>query len=67
MMKVTELRQKNVADLQSLKLELLREQFNLRMQQGSQQLAKSHLLKQARHNIARINTIMNEKTGEAQS
>ena len=67
MIKVTELRQKNVADLQGLKLELLREQFNLRMQQGSQQLAKSHLLKQARRNIARINTIMNEKTGEAQS
>ena len=34
-MKATELRQKNPEELKSLLLDLLREQFNLRMQKGS--------------------------------
>lgn len=67
MMKATELRQKSVAELKTLELDLLREQFNLRMQQGSQQLAKSHLLKQVRRNIACVKTVMHEKMNEAQA
>ncbi len=61
MIKVDELREKNIIDLQSLEHELLKEQFNLRMQKGSQQLTKSHLLKQVHRNIARVKTILNEK------
>ncbi|MCF6323661.1 MAG: 50S ribosomal protein L29 [Gammaproteobacteria bacterium] len=60
-MNATELREKNIDELNSEKLELLREQFNLRMQKGTGQLTQSHLLKNVRRNIARINTVINEK------
>ncbi|MBL1260189.1 MAG: 50S ribosomal protein L29 [Thiotrichaceae bacterium] len=60
-MNATELREKNINELNSEKLELLREQFNLRMQKGTGQLTQSHLLKDVRRNIARINTVINEK------
>ncbi len=43
---------------------LLREQFNLRMQNTSGQLANNALLKQVRRNIARIKTITNEAKGK---
>jgi large subunit ribosomal protein L29 len=61
MMKASELRDKPVNELESLKLDLLKEQFNLRMQRGSGQLTRPHLLGQVRRNIARVNTIINEK------
>lgn len=68
MMTAKELSSKKIAELQAMIVELKREHFNLRMQKGSQQLAKSHLLKQARRNIARINTVMHQKQqSEAQS
>jgi large subunit ribosomal protein L29 len=35
------------------------------MQQATGQLAKPHLVKQVRRNIARIKTVLNEKTGSA--
>jgi large subunit ribosomal protein L29 len=60
-MKANSLRQKNVDELKQERLELLREQFNLRMQKASGQLSRSHLFKQSRRNIARINTILAEK------
>lgn len=44
---------------------LLREQFNLRMQNTSGQLANNSRLKQVRHDIARIKTIMNEEKGKS--
>ena len=61
-MNATELRQKEVADLVIELGELLKEQFNMRMQQGSGQLARPHLLKQVRRNIARVKTVIAEKT-----
>jgi len=42
---------------------LLREQFNLRMQQATGQLANNSKLKVVRRDIARLKTIMNEKAG----
>lgn len=60
-MKASELRKKSNADLMKELLALLREQFNLRIQKGTGEQAKSHLLKQVRLNIARIKTILNEK------
>jgi large subunit ribosomal protein L29 len=65
-MKIRELRNKTVAELQQERLELLREQFNLRMQKSTGQLAKPHLFQQVRRNIARINTILAEKQQSAQ-
>lgn len=44
---------------------LLREQFNLRMQNTSGQLANNARLKQVRHDIARIKTVMNEEKGKS--
>lgn len=60
-MKASELRQKNEADLQQELLGLLREQFNLRMQSGTGQLAKPHLINNVRKSIARVKTLLNEK------
>lgn len=42
---------------------LLREQFNLRMQNATGQLPANSKLRKVRRDIARIKTIMNEKTG----
>ena len=64
-MKATELRQKSTEELQSLLLEELRTQFNLRMRKGTGQLDKPSEVKKTRRNIARINTIINEKKSAA--
>jgi large subunit ribosomal protein L29 len=60
-MKASELREKSTEELQSLLLEELRAQFNLRMRQGTGQLDKPSEMKKTRRNIARINTLINEK------
>lgn len=60
-MKASELRQKGVVELKQELLGLLKEQFNLRMQRGSGQLARPHQIKQVRRGIARIKTVIDEK------
>ncbi len=60
-MDAKELREKSITDLQTEKQSLLREQFNLRMQRATGQLNQTHRFKQIRREVARINTIMNEK------
>jgi large subunit ribosomal protein L29 len=60
-MNASELRNKNQAELKDELLDLLREQFNLRMQRASGQLNKGHLLRNVRRNIARVKTVLNEK------
>jgi large subunit ribosomal protein L29 len=62
-MNSVEMREKSVDELQVSLLDLLKEQFNLRMQKSSGQLGQSHLLGQARRDIARAKTILNEKAG----
>ncbi len=64
-MKTNDLRDKSVEDLNKELLELTREKFNLRMQQGTGQLTQPHQIKAARRNIARVKTILNEKAGNA--
>jgi len=56
-----ELREKSVEELNAELLELLREQFNLRMQHSTGQLEKTDQLKTVRCNIARVKTILTEK------
>lgn len=56
-MKVSELREKKPEELETLLMDLLREQFNLRMQKGSGQLTKPSEMKRVRRDIARIKTI----------
>lgn len=62
-MKVAELRKMNASDLKKELLGLLREQFNLRMQKGSKQLAQTSNLKSVRRKIARVKTILHQVTG----
>jgi large subunit ribosomal protein L29 len=66
-MKANELREQSQAELRETLNELLKEQFNLRMQRGTGQLARPHLMKDVRRNIARVKTVMNAKrqAGEA--
>lgn len=56
----SELREKSVDALKAELLELLKEQFNLRMQKGGE-MSKTHRFKFVRRDIARIKTILNEK------
>ena len=59
-MDTAELRQKKPEELDALILELLREQFNLRMQKGSGQLSKPSEVKRVRRTIARVKTVIAE-------
>jgi large subunit ribosomal protein L29 len=59
-MNIAELRKKSSDELQSLLLELAREKFNLRMQQGTGQLSKPSQMKSVRRQIARVKTILTE-------
>jgi large subunit ribosomal protein L29 len=56
-----ELRQKSVRELNEELLRLRKEQFSLRMQKASGQLGQVHLLKEARKDIARVKTLIQEK------
>ncbi len=63
-MKASELREKSIEELNAELLDLLREQFNYRMQASTGQLAQTHLLRTVRRNIARVKTIITEKAGK---
>lgn len=60
-MKATELRDKDVEGLTKELHGLLKEQFNLRMQNATGQLGQNHNLKTVRRDIARVKTVLNEK------
>ncbi|GEA12873.1 MULTISPECIES: 50S ribosomal protein L29 [Alteromonas] len=60
-MKATELKEKSVEELNAELLNLLREQFNLRMQHTTGQLEKTDQLRKVRRNIARVKTILTQK------
>ena len=62
-MKATELLEKSVEELNVDLLKLLEEQFKLRMQKATGQLAQTHLLKQTRQDIARVKTVLSQKAG----
>jgi large subunit ribosomal protein L29 len=57
-MKTTELRVKDQAQLDKELHELLKAQFSLRMQKGTQQLTNHSQMKKVRRDIARVRTIM---------
>jgi large subunit ribosomal protein L29 len=59
-MRASELKQKSTGELDSLLIELRREQFNLRMQQGTGQPARPSQIRSLRRDIARIKTVINE-------
>ncbi len=63
-MKASELRELSVEDLKNKLIETKKEYFNLRFQQATGQLEKTSEIKRVKRNIARILTIITEKSKE---
>jgi len=59
-----DLRAMSAEDRQKELMGLLKEQFNLRMQRATGQLAQTANLRVVRRNIARLRTVMNEQKGK---
>jgi large subunit ribosomal protein L29 len=66
-MNAQDLQAKSEKELREQLTGLLREQFNLRMQRGMGQLVKPHELRRVRRDIARVNTILNQKSREGRA
>jgi large subunit ribosomal protein L29 len=64
-MKIQDIQELTPKELLARKRELKEEIFNLRMQQQSSQLEKPHLIRVARRNIARVETVLSRKAAEA--
>ena len=64
-MKAAELKASSLTELEKQLTESLQEIFTLRMQKTTGQLKKTHLLRQARRNIARVKTVLTEKKVKA--
>lgn len=60
-MKASELRDKSVEELNKALLSLLKTQFVLRMQKGTQELPKGSEIRKVRRDIARTRTVLREK------
>jgi large subunit ribosomal protein L29 len=63
-MNASELKDMDAASLNVKLTELLKEQFNLRMQKTTGQLQKTHEIRNIRRDIARVKTILTQKAGE---
>lgn len=64
-MKIQEINELTPKELVARKRELSEEIFNLRLQKQSGQLERPHLIRVARRNIARIETVLSRKAGAA--
>ena len=64
-MKASALREKSVEELNEELLKLRKEQFNLRMQEATGQLARPDQFSKVRRNIARVKTIQKEMGAKA--
>lgn len=62
---IKELREENVASLQEQLVAAKKELFNLRFQNATNQLDNTGRIKEVRKNIARIQTIITEKSKQA--
>ncbi len=61
-MKASDVRAKTADELKTELVNLKKEQFNLRFQQATQQLEAPARVRQVRREIARIKTILGEKS-----
>ena len=59
-----DLNTQSVADLQAQLVEAKKELFNLRFQNATNQLDNTARIKEVRKNIARIQTVINQKVAE---
>jgi large subunit ribosomal protein L29 len=64
-MKIDEVRRLSTDELSDQLLSLKKEQFNLRFQAATGQLEKSHRVQEVRRDIARIKTVLRDKTANA--
>lgn len=58
------LKNKTAKELNVELINLLREQFNLRLKHSANKLQQCHLIKIVRRKIARVNTLLTEKEGK---
>ena len=56
------IKKKSPAELAEELLALRREQFNLRMQASMGQMNQTHLTREARTKVARVQTLLNQKS-----
>lgn len=63
-MTAQELREKSTEELNEELMSLVKEQFNLRMQHATGQLANTGRLKTVRRSVARVKTILKEKVSQ---
>ena len=71
-MELKQMRTKSADELKSHLLDLHKEQFSLRMQKATGQLAKTHDARRVRREIARVNTLLGQPrsgqpSGQSQS
>ncbi len=64
-MKAVEVRALTPDQLKEELLKLKKEQFNLRFQRATGQMEKTHRVNEVRKDIARIKTMLREKTAQA--
>ena len=64
-MKIQEIQELTPQELISRKRELKEELFNLRIQKQSGQLERPHLIRIARRNIARVETVLSKKSSSS--
>jgi len=57
-MELKQMRQKSADDLNKHLMDLQKEQFSLRMQKATGQLAKTHETRRVRREIARVKTLL---------
>jgi len=60
-MKIAEIKELTIKELEARKREIRQETFNLRIQQQGGQLEKPHLLSDLRRNAARLETVLSQK------
>ncbi len=66
-MKLKEIRELSVQELETRKRELRQESFHLRLQQQSGQIEKPSQLKTIRREVARLETILTERKSKAKA
>ena len=59
-MDIKQLREKSADELKAHLGDLRKEQFSLRMQKATGQLAKTHDVRRVRREIARVNTLLGQ-------
>ena len=66
-MNVNEMKSKTAVELSEELKNLLQEQFNLRMQKGMGQMTNVNELRRVRRDIARVKTVITEKSMEGKA